>query len=160
MPLRCIDEHGATVEAPSCSEQEWTVLRSRARRERHLRMPYCPAQAVLKTSRLGTRFFSHKAKSACDWKPETEVHLYLKALGLRAAREAGWQAETEASGTTPNGEHWTADVFARKGEARIVLEIQWSVPDGRGNVAAAEALRALGRARDVAAATTGVSAIQ
>ena len=52
MPLRCVDEHGRTIEAPDCSEEEWESLRERARKERNLHMPCCPARAVLKTSKL------------------------------------------------------------------------------------------------------------
>ena len=39
MPLRCIDERGATIDASMCSEAEWKALRARVRAERHLRMP-------------------------------------------------------------------------------------------------------------------------
>ena len=126
MPLRCVDEHGATIEANTWTEEEWKELRARARAERHLRMPCCPAQAVLKKSRLGTRFFAHKARGNCDWKPETEAHLLLKQLAVDAARDCGWEAQTEVSGSTPGGERWTADDFARKGDEKVVIEIQWS----------------------------------
>ena len=126
MPLRCVDEHGVTIEANACTGEEWKALRARARAERHLKMPCCPAQAVLKTSRLGTRFFAHKARSACDWKPETDVHLLLKQVTLETARDCGWEAQTEVGGSTPDGDRWTADVLAWKGEERIAVEIQWS----------------------------------
>ena len=118
MPLRCVDEHGETIEANACTDEEWKALRARARAERHLKMPCCPAQSVLKTSRLGTRFFAHKARSACDWKPETEVHLLLKRVTLETARECGWEAQTEVGGSTPDGDRWTADVLAWKGEGK------------------------------------------
>ena len=89
MPLRCVEGHGTMVEANACTDQEWRLLRERAREERNLRMPCCPARVVLKTSRLGTRFFAHKAKGTCTWKPETEVHRHLKTVAVNAAREAG-----------------------------------------------------------------------
>ena len=126
MPLRCIDQRGATIDASTCEDADWKALRARARAEHHLRMPCCTAAAVLKTSPRGTRFFAHKAKAGCTWKPETEVHRYLKSLALSAAREAGWAAETESSGTTPDGERWTADVLAWRGDEKTAVEIQWS----------------------------------
>ena len=126
MPLRCVDEHGAAIEANACDEGQWKALRARNRAERNLKMPCCPARAVLKTSRRGTRFFAHKARGGCAWKPETEVHLHLKKLALLAARGAGWDAETEVSGSTPDGERWTADVLARRGRHKVAVEIQWS----------------------------------
>ena len=126
MPLRCVDEHGTTIEASACDEDEWQALRARNRTVHHLMMPCCAARAVLKTSRLATRFFAHKAKGGCTWKPETEVHRHLKQLALSAARETGWEAQTEASGSTPDGERWTADVLAWRGDKTIAVEIQWS----------------------------------
>ena len=126
MPLRCVDEHGETIEASACNEEEWKALRARSRTEHLLRMPCCTARAVLKTSRLGTRFFAHKARGACTYKTETAVHLYLKALALNAARDAGWEAETESSGSVPGGEPWTADVLAWRAGEKIAVEIQWS----------------------------------
>ena len=107
------------VEANACTDQEWRLLREGARKERNLRMPCCPARVVLKTSRLGTRFFAHKAKGTCTWKPETEVHRHLKTVAVNAAREAGWEAQTEVAGSTPDGENWTADVLAWKGEEKV-----------------------------------------
>ena len=126
MPLRCVDEHGTIFEAPECSDEEWDSLREQGRKERNLRMPCCPARAVLKTSKLGTRFFAHRAKGGCNWKPETDVHLHLKALALATARQTGWEARTEVTGHTPGGEKWTADVLAWKGNEKIAVEIQWS----------------------------------
>ena len=126
MPLRCVDEHEITIEADGCTDEEWSLLRERARKERRLRMPCCPGRAVLKTSKLGTRFFAHKARGACIWKPETEVHLYLKKLAVEAARKAGWEAQTEVGGSTPDGEKWTADVLAWKGKGKVAVEVQWS----------------------------------
>ena len=126
MPLRCVDEHGKTIEADACSDEQWKTLRKRSQKERNLKMPCCTAWAVLKTSKLGTRFFAHKARGACTWKPETNVHLHLKRVALRAAREAGWEAQTEVTGSTPAGERWTADVLAWKGDQQIAVEVQWS----------------------------------
>ena len=126
MPLRSVDEHGTIIEASACTDQEWTQLRERVRKERQLRMPCCPARAVPKTSKLGTRFFAHKAKGTCTWKPETEAHLQLKKLALNAARKTGWEAQTEVAGCTPDNEKWTADVLAWKGEEKVAVEIQWS----------------------------------
>ena len=126
MALRCVADDGTDLEASAFDRDEWEALRSQARARRHLHMPCCPARAVLKTSRLGTRFFAHKARDGCEWKPETPVHLHLKKLALLAAREAGWDATTEASGITGDGERWTADVLAIKGRFKVAVEIQWS----------------------------------
>ena len=126
MALRCVADDGTDIEASTFNKDEWEALRAQARAGRHLHMPCCPAQAVLKTSRLGTRFFAHKTKGWCEWKPETSVHRHLKKLALMAAREAGWDAQTEASGLSEDGGRWTADVLAKKGRFKVAVEIQWS----------------------------------
>ena len=126
MPLRCVDDCGASIEAPECTPERWSALKEERRIRRHLTMPCCEAQAIPKTSKLGTRFFAHKARGGCQWRPETEEHLHLKALALGAARSHGWKAQTEVGGTTPDGEKWIADVLAQRGEERIAIEVQWS----------------------------------
>ena len=126
MPLRCIDDYGISIEAHERIPEEWAALKDDRRIRRHLTMPCCQSQAIPKTSKLGTQFFAHKARGNCQWKSETEEHLHLKALALRVARSHGWEAQTEVSGTTPDGEKWIADVLAQKGEERIAIEVQWS----------------------------------
>ena len=81
---------------------------------------------MLKTSRLGTRFFAHLALGDCASGDESPEHLHLKALAIAAARAAGWDAEAEVAGVTPGGEPWRADVLAARGRHRVAVEVQWS----------------------------------
>ena len=126
MPLRCVDDAGRDVEAQAYDEQGWEALRARARAQRHLVMPCCNTEVVLKRSNLGTRFFAHKARGNCDWKDEGPEHLHLKQVVLEAARAAGWTARSEVQGQTPSGKQWRADVLAERDNETIAFEIQWS----------------------------------
>lgn len=127
MPLRCVDpDAGAVFHAFDLAADEWGALIEENRRRRHLRMPCCSAQVTLRRSTRGTQFFAHKAVGECVTAPETEAHLRLKAIAVRAAREHGWHAQTEVKGITASGEPWVADVLATKGKARVAIEIQWS----------------------------------
>jgi hypothetical protein len=126
MPLRCLDPAGRDIQAFDLAEEQWRVLEAENRRARHLKMPCCSAQVVLKCSRLGTRFFAHKAVGACTIAPETEAHLRLKAMAVEVARAHGWSATTEVPGASPSGEAWRADVLAEKGDRKVAIEIQWS----------------------------------
>ncbi len=126
MPLRCLDHAGQSLDAVAMAPSDWTTLTVVNRRDRHLRMHCCGAPVVLKTSRLGTRFFAHHALGGCASGDESPEHLYLKALAIAAARAAGWTAEAEVSGTTPSGAPWRADVLATRGRHRVAVEVQWS----------------------------------
>ena len=109
-----------------CPKTSGLALRLENRRSLQLRMPCCDASVVMKTSTRGLNFFAHKSRGPCQSAPETEAHLALKMLAAQAARRAGWGCSTEASGSSPSGETWTADVLAYKGQAKVAIEIQWS----------------------------------
>lgn len=126
MPLRCLDDAGHSLDAVALTPVDWTALTATNRHVRHLRMHCCGSPVVLKTSRLGTRFFAHHALGGCASGDESPEHLHLKALAITAARAAGWTAEAEVSGTTPTGEPWRADVLATRGKHRVAVEVQWS----------------------------------
>jgi hypothetical protein len=126
MPLRCLSPDGQSIQSFDLPEAEWLALRLENRRSWQLRMPCCNASVVMKTSARGLKFFSHKSLGPCLSASETEAHLALKTAAAQAARRAGWTCETEASGSSPSGETWTADVLACKGEAKVAIEIQWS----------------------------------
>lgn len=92
-------------------------------------MACCGNQAILKTSKLGTQFFAHKAKpktNDCSTGGETEEHRHIKYLVSKTLFECGWRIEVEKAGSTPSGEEWIADIYAEKGSAKIAIEVQWS----------------------------------
>lgn len=127
MPLRCFDPiTGQDLHAFDLSTDEWDALARANRGSRHLRLPCCSSEITLKTSQRGTRFFAHKAIGNCTTAPETEAHLRLKRMAVAVARAHGWDAATEVTGTTPDGEQWKADVLAQKGTQKVAVEIQWS----------------------------------
>ncbi len=74
MPLRCVTgQPPVSILAFDLSCPEWEALSARNRQDRHLRMPCCGAQVVLRTSPLGTHFFAHKAREGTCSGPETEA---------------------------------------------------------------------------------------
>ena len=127
MPLRCVDPTmNRDILSFDLSPEEWRILERVNKSIRHLRMPCCDAQVVLKKSRRGTCFFAHKIKGDCVAARETEAHRCLKRMAVEAARASGWDAETEVPGATPSGDEWRADVLAQKGKHQVAIEIQWS----------------------------------
>ena len=126
MPLSCLDENGDRLHTFDLTSEHWSRLKFENRDRRHLRMPCCGSRVVLKQSRRGTRFFAHAKIGSCRTADESEEHRALKVMAVEVARDCGWMAQTEVSGSTPSGEQWCADVLATKGSARIAIEIQWS----------------------------------
>jgi hypothetical protein len=127
MPLKCLAPTGA-VYAFKHSAETWTGLRHENAKLKHLKMPCCDSGVVLKTSKLGTRFFAHARSGACTTAPESAEHLLAKDTIARAAELAGWQAQTEVRGTSSGSETWTADVMCQKEgvSQRIAFEVQLS----------------------------------
>lgn len=92
-------------------------------------MNCCGAKAILKTSKLGTQFFAHKTKPKnldCSTGGETAEHIHIKYLVSKKLFECGWRVEVEKRGVSSNGDVWIADIYAEKGKAKIVIEVQWS----------------------------------
>ena len=48
-----------------------------------------------KVSSLGTRFFAHRSRGACQTAPESPEHLKAKFVIAQSARAVGWRASTE-----------------------------------------------------------------
>lgn len=107
------------------TEDEWSILK--ANKNKNILMPCCDSEVVLKTSKLGTRYFSHKPKVNCGYSsPETVEHLFCKYLVAKTLHELGWTVETEKEGVTPSGKKWIADIYAEKNNQKMCIEIQWS----------------------------------
>ena len=120
MPLKAISEHHE-VFAFNYDEAMWSALKDRT-----ITMSCCGTKAVLKKSKLGTKFFAHHRKNACDSVPETAEHLYVKNQICEIAKSYGWDVQSEKKGKTPDGQEWIADVYCEKGNTKIVFEVQWS----------------------------------
>lgn len=107
------------------TEDEWSILK--ANKNENILMPCCNSEVVLKTSKLGTRYFSHKPKVNCGYSsPETVEHLFCKYIVAKTLYKLGWTVETEKEGVTPSGKKWIADIYAEKNNQKMCIEIQWS----------------------------------
>lgn len=137
MPLSC-----KSGERSICSIDydagQWDELRALNASEDRLRLGCCGSRVTLKTSKLGTRFFSHRQRGECTSAAETAEHLFVKACIARAISGTGWEVATEVSGTAPDGAVWIADVLATRGKHRIAFEAQWS-PQALGETARRQA---------------------
>lgn len=102
----------------------WSDVQA-ASRNGEITMLCCGAAGIAKRLASGTRFFAHKVRSlTCDWKPESEDHLRLKAIACEAAIAAGADADVEVRSATEGPAEWVADVLATHNGVRRVIEIQ------------------------------------
>jgi competence protein CoiA len=123
MPLRA-EIRGKSILAFELNPTDWLALKRQLQSNRSWSsLPCCSAQAVAKTSKLGTQFFAHYAKSECDTVGETEAHLLAKRAVYEGCLDAGWEALMELA--NPDGT-WRADVLASRDGTKVAFEIQWS----------------------------------
>jgi hypothetical protein len=127
MPLKCLSPQGV-IYSFDYSREQFDVLRKEHAKRNHLHFDCCESALGLRVSRRGLpHFFHQKLTGACRYETETEEHLRLKECVALAAREAGWQADTEAHGATFDGaESWVADILAVRKNVKIAVEIQRS----------------------------------
>ena len=127
MPLKCISGNQELFAFNITSTEAWNELRASNAQDHSLHMQCCGAGVVLKTSKLGTRYFSHARKGPCLTAPESSEHLRAKEIIATAVQRAGWVARVEQSGQTNDQQTWIADVLAsRGGKSAIAFEVQWS----------------------------------
>lgn len=74
----------------------------------------------MRVSPLGLRHFYHRID--CDaWRPESILHMEMKAAAFEEFKKAGWNVDLEV-----RGDGWIADVLAKKRSRTVVIEIQIS----------------------------------
>ena len=126
MPLRCLNSHdGVSLLAVDLNPTEWGQLRADNLNKRHLSMPCCNAEVVLKTSKLGTRFFTHKRVGDCLVTGETERSSYLSngcghcdaLIGRFFEPEVGYLSSEVARFSIRVEEDWLPLMQWRKGWA-------------------------------------------
>lgn len=115
---------GARVESFSVSDEEWAAMRNN--KDGYL-MRRTGRPAVLRENRYGTRWFqSRPGERDPDYRPESAAHEMTKIWIVQALRDAGYAAEVEQFGVSPDGERWEADAYVEVGEKRIAIEVQLS----------------------------------
>jgi len=124
MPLRTVSET-QQFHSFDFNVEQWQELK-KTYKSLGLTIPCCGARAIPKTSVLGNQFFAHAYKGDCSTAPESQEHLFCKAIVASAAQGAGWKVTTERAGTSPAGHAWVADVFCEKGNAKVAIEVQMS----------------------------------
>lgn len=123
MPLSCMSPNGLKY-AFRHDAASWEALAAKNRKESHLSTECCGHRVVLKRSPLGTQFFAHQRRSACNFQPESKEHLLAKDTIARAAQSIGWNAETEARSLERLPE-WIADVLCSRADrvVRVAFEV-------------------------------------
>ena len=127
MPLKCFTPSGP-IYAFDLDRPSFERLRAEHLKRPHLSFGCCDGRVGLRVSPRGLQHFFHldRTSSICASSRETEHHLRAIRDVALAVRKAGWSADTEMAGQSPEGEKWTADVMAERGKGRIAIEVQWS----------------------------------
>ena len=142
MPFSCRSGKDV-IYAEDFSSFEWENLKLRILNgTMNLELPYCNAKPSLRSGRYRSRHFAHLPGKCCKsdaWgncsgtkkgqkgvKSESFDHIRIKEIIKEIAEKVGWRAQIEYKGQTPSADSWIADIFAEKGEFKIVFEIQIS----------------------------------
>lgn len=142
MPFSCLSEKNI-IYAEDFSASEWEDIKLRAMRGlADLKLPCCYAKPSLRSGLSRVQHFAHYPGASCKsdaWsvysgrglrrrgsKSESFDHQRIKEIIREVAEKVGWFAKTEYEGQTSSGDRWTADVYAEKGEFKVVFEIQVS----------------------------------
>ncbi len=120
MPLRALVDGIDTI-APQIEPFAWLSLRAR---KPTIILRCCGNTGYMRVSPGGLQHFYHANRSpSCPGGTESLRHLTLKAEVLKGARDAGYQAEIEASNCDAG---WRADVLATRKDIKIAFEVQLS----------------------------------
>ena len=127
MPLKCLSPSGPLFSF-DFDRESFERLRVEQATRQHLHFSCCASPVGLRISSTGLPHFFHLRRPGnCCYEAETEMHLRVKEAIAKAARAAGWAAETEARRAEfAGGEAWTADVLAIRRAASIAFEVQLS----------------------------------
>jgi len=129
MPLKCLRDAEPLYSFDFEADADWETLRKANASSAPLRMPCCGAGVVLRTSKLGTKHFSHARRGPCSTAPESAQHLLAKRAIIDGVRRTVWKADTEQPGESPEHGAWIADVLATQGHKKVAIEVQWSRQD-------------------------------
>ena len=134
MGLRALS-NGKEIYAFKYNKKDWFANKQNIDFKSSITMPCCGAKASLKTSSLGTQFFSH-VKDKCATAPESKEHIFLKFEVCRIATLIGWKAQTEVmlrienksleEEVILNRDYIIADTLLSKNDKTIAIEIQMS----------------------------------
>ncbi len=102
------------------SDADWKKFKER-KNEFPFKMMCCDETAILKTSKLGTKFFAHKSLKTCDWEPESVDHLRIKDIIYTCCREEGWHVDPEC-----RFDDCIADIYLENNDRKTVIEVQLS----------------------------------
>ena len=122
MPVTCFTSANERLISFDYSPGEWDQLKLRYA-DLGLHVRCCGAQAIPKTSKLGSQFFAHKS-NACGEGKESIEHILCKELIVKGGRAAGWVSSPEQPGEDSFQNAWVADVLCQKNDYRIAFEVQ------------------------------------
>jgi hypothetical protein len=132
MPQKAAFREGRRIiQAWEADDGMWSEARA-ASRSGDLMMPCCEVRATAKTSHLGFRFFAHRPvpDNTCLWADQSTEHERLKVAACRAAKEVGFNAQTEVIARDGS---WRADCVIQDQAGNPVFAIEMRLSRARAD---------------------------